>query len=35
VPKTLEKLRTQAQHQLANGSPRIPRPPTQKIVNRF
>jgi hypothetical protein len=35
VPKTLEELRTQTQYQLAIRSPCLPRPPTQKIVNRL
>ena len=30
-----KKLRTILQHQPANDSSRLPRPPTQKIVNRF
>ena len=35
VPKTVEELRTQTQYQLAVRSPRLPRAPTQKIVNRL
>jgi hypothetical protein len=34
VPKALEELRTETQYKLAVRSPRLPRPPTQKIVNR-
>jgi len=35
VPKTLEELRTEAEHQPANGPSRLPRTPTQKIVNKL
>ena len=35
VPKALEEQRTETEYQLAVRSPRLPRPPTQKIVNRL
>jgi len=35
MPKTLEELRTETKYQLANGPPRVPGAPPQKIVNRF
>ena len=35
VPPAVEELRTEAQYQLAVRPPRLPRPATQKIVNRL
>src|SRR5277367_1447212 len=35
MSEALEELRKKAQHKPANGPPRLPRPVTQKIVNRL